>query len=308
LQQRFATIGSTLFQQTWKVLVTPSGRQCWAHTASAHRTSDSACTSWQTPTQSDIRGPCKRHPERKDGGQPNLTYEARLASWPTPNAGPQNDTDTNWQQRREECKERHGNNGFGLTLGMAATLASWPTPMAGTPAQKGYNEAGNTDSSRKTVALIPSGWTTPQAHDSSPRGAGQKAKHGTKHGCADLNADAAKAAWSTPRANKWGFPDAHGSHEAPMASWATPKSTDGKGDTYQKQPDDRRVELRHQASGQPATGSPASTEKRGQLNPAHSRWLMGLPPAWDACAPTATRSTRKRQQPSSKPISAADLW
>src|SRR5882762_301942 len=30
---------------------------------------------------------------------------------------------------------------------------SWPTPMAGTPAQNGYNEAGNNDSSRKTVAL-----------------------------------------------------------------------------------------------------------------------------------------------------------
>ena len=33
-------------------------------------------------------------------------------------------------------------------------LAAWPTPMAGTPAQKGYNEAGNNDSSRKTVALV----------------------------------------------------------------------------------------------------------------------------------------------------------
>lgn len=30
----------------------------------------------------------------------------------------------------------------------------WPAPMAGTPAQNGNNEAGNTDSSRKTVALI----------------------------------------------------------------------------------------------------------------------------------------------------------
>ena len=30
---------------------------------------------------------------------------------------------------------------------------SWPTPMAGTPAQNGNNEAGNTDSSRRTVAL-----------------------------------------------------------------------------------------------------------------------------------------------------------
>jgi len=48
------------------------------------------------------------------------------SSWPTPNAGPQNDSDTTWPQRREKLKEKWGNNGFGLTLGMAA--ANWPTP------------------------------------------------------------------------------------------------------------------------------------------------------------------------------------
>ena len=49
-------------------------------------------------------------------------------------------------------------------------------------------------------------------------------------------------------------------------------------------------------SGQTAIGSPAATENHGQLNPAHSRWLMGLPPAWDACAPTATPSSRKQRK------------
>jgi len=41
--------------------------------------------------------------------------------------------------------------------------SGWPTPMAGTPAQNGNNEAGNNDSSRKTVAL--SGWPTPTTRD-----------------------------------------------------------------------------------------------------------------------------------------------
>ena len=49
-------------------------------------------------------------------------------------------------------------------------------------------------------------------------------------------------------------------------------------------------------SGQTVIGSPAETENTGQLNPAHSRWLMGLPPEWDACAPTATPSSRKQRK------------
>ena len=38
------------------------------------------------------------------------------------------------------------------TLRASSHAAVWPTPMAGTPSQEGYNEAGNTDSSRRTVA------------------------------------------------------------------------------------------------------------------------------------------------------------
>ena len=47
------------------------------------------------------------------------------------------------------------------------------------------------------------------------------------------------------------------------------------------------------ASGVMLTGSDAGTVSGGQLNPAHSRWLTGLPPAWDDCVPTETQLTQK---------------
>lgn len=44
------------------------------------------------------------------------------------------------------------------------------------------------------------------------------------------------------------------------------------------------------------TGSLAQTENGGQLNPAHSRWLMGYPIVWDYCVGTAMPSFLKLAQ------------
>ena len=82
-----------------------------------------------------------------------------------------------------------------------AQLAGWPSPMAGTPAQHGYNEAGNMDTGQKTVELL-SGWPTPNAANGTH--ATYKAETalrvalggGSAHGL-DLGAAAKIAGWAT---------------------------------------------------------------------------------------------------------------
>jgi hypothetical protein len=125
--------------------------------------------------------------------------------------------------------------------------------MAGTPAQNGNSAAGNTDSSRRTLALLGvdiaghglklTGWPTPIVNDAtgSTHCYGPVRPDGTRAEFLKLPGVAALAGWPTPttldvidrpnglRPSRIATNRSSGylAEIAPLAGWATPMATDG---------------------------------------------------------------------------------
>ena len=178
----------------------------------------------------------------------------------------------------------------------------------------------HTASTRRTSDKDYTGWPTPRTMDTSNESWETKQKRNARHlaegrnqgkgvGGMTLPMAAQQAGWPTPRTS-----DANGAGEhgqggkdlrttAQMAGWMTPTVEDagrnGSLKDYMKYVNERQTSgcrLRaqvHSISGQTPSGSPARTEKRGALNPNHSRWLMGYRAEWLCSEVLETLSSRK---------------
>lgn len=306
------SLGSTLFRLTWKDRVTPSGRLIPQLAASALPTGGKGCIGWPSPKAGHDGSTVEQYEARRlrgyenrkgktnggpSGKQGDLAIASQLASWTTPQAH-------DVTARGKGQKAKHGTKHGCADLNQDASLASWPTPMAGSPATEEYNEAGNTDYSRKVVEL--SAWPTPNAMEG-----GQTSRGGKRKEEKLMGGIVKLASWPTPmddNANNATRASGVFNSLTRTATWATPasrdfRSNDASEDYHEKHREQTRGkplnEEVHQlltASGPAPNGSTAATKSTGQLgqlNPGHSRWLMGLPLIWDLCGMAIQRSSRR---------------
>ena len=269
LRAKTASVGSTLYQLTWKPRATPSGRQICALRASARRTSASA-------------------------------FSSERSGWPTPTVG--NADGSQMAKDASVTGRRPDGSKATVSLNAVTQASGWPTPQTRDFRSGGEDRVSNPDRSNNLNDFsLMAGW---------PEGGLESFRH-SQTGLASAGTQNAETAKREPVTATNEAPPKDGSGTTTrggcMAGWPTPAMTDHKGGYEGGRMRDGKLSTdrldvvaqiagpaRLTVTGEMLIGSSAAMESGGQLNPAHPRWLMGLPSVWDEAAILAHRSMPKK--------------
>ena len=187
----------------------------------------------------------------------------------------------------------------------ASGFSSWPTATAMDAERRNYLPSHHQGLPLTEAVIL---WTTPQAHDVTARGSGQKPS--SKAGNACLATDAAQ--WPTPAAQNWkgSSPDsvtrADGKSRMDILHYraeqgftppalptlphgAKPSSRKGGSTSY------RLLRLMMRSYGPTITRRLWASRDKRRLNPLFVEWLMGWPTGHALCGCSATEFSRWSQ-------------
>lgn len=200
------------------------------------------------------------------------------------------------------------------TSGSAST--SWPTPVVNDAKGSDYAYSqGNHDSVVLKLGGRHASWATPAAREAggTPEGFLMRKRKAKAKGAelgeslTSLSMQAQLTSWGAPKkadSERGGRREGNVSgrsnlvDQVQMAPWPTALALDARGPRRGANAQGAMMlgETAQMIRGPKSSGSPASTARRGQLNPDLSRWLMGYPVEWLFAAPSNKPTPRFRKR------------